>query len=65
MDFVCQDKKLIIEVDGSQHGEEQEIEDDKKRTLWLEDAGYHVLRFWDNDVLQNIDGVMAKIAEAL
>lgn len=65
MDFVCQDKKLIIEVDGGQHGEKQGIENDEKRTVWLESAGYHVLRFWDNEVLQNINGVLTKIEEAL
>ena len=48
VDFVCLEKKLIIEVDGGQHAE---CADDMKRTCWLENRGFHVLRFWNNQVL--------------
>lgn len=57
VDFYCQDKLLIIELDGSQHNEEV----DKHRTDFLEQKGYHILRYWNNDVLQNIEGVMEDI----
>ncbi len=57
VDFVCFDKKLIIELDGGQHGEEQNRLKDDERTKYLEHLGYKVLRFWNNDVLHNIDGV--------
>ena len=58
-DFCCHDLKLIIEVDGGQHNESAE---DVVRTEWLESQGYTVLRFWNNEVLENLDGVMAKVA---
>ncbi len=60
-DFVCLEKKLIIEVDGSQHTQEAEAE----RNQWLQDSGFRVVRFWDNEVLLNIDGVLERIIEEL
>lgn len=63
LDFVSLPKKLIIEVDGSQHIEKKNLEHDAKRTMWLEEQGFRVLRFWDNDVLQNTDAVVSKIFE--
>ncbi len=61
VDFVCLEKKLVIECDGGQHTEEV----DKERTLFLEQEGFKVLRFWDNDILKNIEGVYEVIAKAL
>ena len=55
-DFVCVQKKLIIELDGSQHLEQQEY--DNERTKYLESLGYKVIRFWNNEVTNNIDGVI-------
>ena len=63
VDFVSLPKKLIIEVDGSQHIEKKNFEHDAKRTMWLDGQGFRVLRFWDNDVLQNTDAVVSKIFE--
>ena len=63
VDFVCNEKKLIIEVDGGQHAEQ--IEYDITRTSFLNDAGYRVLRFWNNEVMTNPEGVHQKISEAL
>lgn len=63
VDFVCFERKLVIEVDGSQHA--VDTERDAARTAWLESQGFRVLRFWNNDVLRNIDGVAAVIREAL
>lgn len=60
-DFVCRNRKLIIELDGGQHSPEK----DRQRTRHLESMGYHVLRFWNNDVLENTDGVLQTIAHAL
>ena len=65
VDFVSLSKKLIIEIDGSQHNEEFIKEKDERRTRWLEAEGYRVLRFWNNDVLTNIEGVFITIQEAL
>ena len=60
VDFCCESARLIVELDGGQHAERQ-IED-AKRTAELEKFGYLVLRFWNNDVMQNIDGVLEVIA---
>ena len=60
-DFVCLEKKLVVEVDGAQHTEES----DAKRTRWLQDNGFRVVRFWDNEVFSNMDGVLERIIEEL
>lgn len=61
VDFLCIEKKLVIEVDGGQHAESA---DDRKRDIWLREQGYVVLRFWNNEILQNIDGVLTVIRRA-
>lgn len=58
-DFLCFECKLIIELDGSQHLEQ--IEYDEARTCWLEAQGYRVVRYWNIDVLLNIEPVMEAI----
>ena len=55
VDFMCPEKRLIIEVDGGQHSVEQE------RDSWLEGHGYKVLRFWNNEVLTNTEGILEVI----
>jgi very-short-patch-repair endonuclease len=60
-DFACMAARLIIEVDGSQHGHGDIRERDDKRTRWLEAEGYRVLRFWNNDLTNNMDGVLEAI----
>ena len=60
-DFASHRAKLVIEVDGGQHTDAK----DAKRTAQIEAEGYRVLRFWNNDVLGNPDGVWTKIDEAL
>jgi len=62
VDFVCRERRLIIEADGGQHAENKH---DTIRDQWLRNRGYRVLRFWNNDVIQNIDGVLETIASAL
>jgi very-short-patch-repair endonuclease len=64
-DFAAHQHKLIIEVDGSGHGEDAQITSDTERTAFLESRGYRVLRFWNNEVLNEIDGVMSAIYAAL
>lgn len=59
VDFVCYEKSIIIECDGSQHLDEK-IKD-QIRDHWFEGQGYRILRFWDHDVLQNISEVLEKI----
>ncbi len=62
-DLACRQAKLIVEVDGGQHGER--IEEDAARTRILELAGWQVLRVWNGDVLSNVDGVVMLIVETL
>jgi very-short-patch-repair endonuclease len=65
VDFVSLEKKIVIEIDGSQHMEPHNSENDRQRTAWLESKGYRVIRFWNTDVLLNIEGVGLKILEQL
>jgi very-short-patch-repair endonuclease len=60
-DFACMAARLIIEVDGSQHGRDDNLKHDEARTRWLEAEGYRVLRFWNNDLTNNMDGVLEAI----
>jgi very-short-patch-repair endonuclease len=64
-DFACMASKLLIEVDGGQHNEDQNVRRDEARTRWLEKEGYRVIRFWNNDITNNIDGVMETIYAAV
>ncbi|HEY1540984.1 MAG TPA: DUF559 domain-containing protein [Xanthobacteraceae bacterium] len=64
-DFASHRHKLVIEVDGGGHGEAEQIASDAERTAYLESRGYRVLRFWNNEVLSEIDGVMSAIYAAL
>jgi len=61
VDFVCFEKKLVVEVDGGQHGGSY----DDERDRWLNMQGFRVLRFWNNEVLKNIEGVLEVIGKEL
>lgn len=63
VDFVCLEHRLIVELDGGQHAEQ--IAYDQDRDEWLRGQGYTVLRFWNNDVMQNLEGVLEQIRLAL
>lgn len=63
VDFIDINDKLVIELDGSQHQQQQKY--DAARTAFLEKSGYRVLRFWDDDVLLRTDSVMQAIFDAL
>jgi len=58
-DFVCHSKRIVIEIDGGQHATQSAA--DEARTKVLEANGYRVLRYWNNDVLSNVDGVLEDI----
>ncbi len=62
VDFACRRARLVIEVDGGQHSDSST---DEARTRMIESYGYQVIRFWNNEVLQNTDGVVLRITEAL
>ena len=60
-DFACLEAKLIVEIDGGQHSEDA----DRERTAALEARGFQLLRFWNNDVLTNLEGVITVVRSAL
>jgi very-short-patch-repair endonuclease len=68
LDFVCHGAKLIVEVDGSQHGTSEGIQQDATRTAFLNSQGYRVIRFWNVDVITNSHGIsdaIFRIAKSL
>jgi very-short-patch-repair endonuclease len=64
VDFACHSARIVVELDGGQHGLETQAKPDKERDDFLGADGYRVLRFWNNDVMQNLDGVTSVIADA-
>src|SRR5205807_9314645 len=62
VDFACLGRKLVIEVDGGQHADNAS---DATRDRYLRSEGFRVLRFWNNDVLRNTDGVLEMVLSAL
>ena len=62
-DFLCEDAMLIVEIDGGQHA--GMVAEDSERTRWLESRGYRVIRYWNNEVLGNIEGVLTTLSPAL
>ena len=62
VDFCCLERKLIIELDGGQHAESKK---DKTRTVFLNSLGFRVIRFWNNEVLENIDGVLEELQRTI
>lgn len=65
VDFYCHAARLAIELDGGQHNEPDERAKDSKRSAFLEKRGIRILRFWNNDVLQNTEGVLQAIYDTL
>ena len=63
LDFFCSEKRLAIELDGSQHLTNQEY--DAERSYYLRSQDIKVLRFWNNEVIQNMEGVLLKISERI
>jgi len=61
VDFVCMEYCLIVEADGGQHGGNEDL----RRDAWLKAQGFTVLRFWNNDILQQTDVVLERIRETL
>ncbi len=63
VDFCCLEHRLVVELDGGQHAEQ--VEADQKRSAFLAGRGYRVLRFWDNEVMEDTDAVLERIAAVL
>jgi very-short-patch-repair endonuclease len=62
VDFVCRDRRLIIELDGGHHAKRPQ---DRQRDSWLRAHGYRVIRIWNNDVIENMDGVLQTVLSEL
>lgn len=62
-DFYCKELKLVIETDGATHFDSETQLKDKEKTAWLEAQGHTVLRFWDDEVMKDIEGVKKKIQD--
>lgn len=65
VDFVCLEKKIVVEIDGGHHNEDDVSLKDSDRAAWLVGEGYRVLRFWNNDVLNQMESVLEEIREAV
>jgi very-short-patch-repair endonuclease len=64
-DFVCVRERLLVEVDGATHSSEAERAHDERRRVFLESRGWTILRFWNSDVYDNLDGVLRSISDCL
>ncbi|HEU4985892.1 MAG TPA: endonuclease domain-containing protein [Rhizobiaceae bacterium] len=64
VDFACPSKRLVVEVDGSQHADEEVTSRDARRTRRLEEDGWTVLRFWNDDIIRDLENVCTHIAAA-
>jgi len=64
-DFYCLEARVIVELDGGGHADALQVRHDTERTLALERAGNRVLRFWNTDVVQNVEGVLETILAAV
>jgi len=65
VDFACHTNRLVIELDGGQHGYGPQVAHDTARDAFLRANGYTVIRFWNHDVLTNVEGVLTVIADAI
>ncbi len=65
VDFVSFEERIIIEIDGGYHNKESNRKNDHERTRWLEQEGYIVLRFWNKDIVEDIEGVFYAIHKAI
>jgi len=63
VDFICMEQHLIIELDGGHHADQTDY--DQQRDAWLRSQGYTVLRFWNNEVLQQTEAVLERIRESI
>lgn len=65
VDFLCRQYRLVVEIDGSQHGYDTGQRADALRDSWLRAQGFRVMRFWNSEVDRNLDGVMETILDAV
>jgi len=65
VDFLCREKKLIVEVDGATHGDDHAVAYDEKRTAFLRAQGYEIFRFGNDDICRNLSGVLDSLLAIL
>ncbi|PIZ42243.1 DNA (cytosine-5-)-methyltransferase [candidate division WWE3 bacterium CG_4_10_14_0_2_um_filter_42_8] len=65
LDFFCVEKRIAIELDGGQHSKNEALRKDKAREEFLQRCNIKIIRFWDNDILKNIGGVLQKLEEEI
>ncbi|MDX2167403.1 MAG: endonuclease domain-containing protein [Deltaproteobacteria bacterium] len=65
VDFACLERSLIVEIDGGQHNDVVHLAADQRRTEYLQRRGFRVVRFWNNEVFENLDGVCEEIRRLL
>jgi very-short-patch-repair endonuclease len=65
VDFICLERRLVVDLDGSRHGDDKAIAYDGRRSAFLNAQGFRVLRFWNTDVLKHLDGVLDDIRREL
>ena len=65
VDFLCYQRSLVVEIDGGTHDHEEQVRYDVRRTAWLEERGFRVLRFQESEVRKNIDGVVETLRQHL
>jgi len=61
VDFFCPAKRLIIELDGGHHNDDEIAKRDRERQLWLEQEGYRVIRFWNSEIMRDLTAVLERI----
>jgi very-short-patch-repair endonuclease len=61
VDFFCPAKRLVVELDGGHHNDDETAKHDRERQLWLESQGYRVVRFWNSDVTGDLNAVLERI----
>ena len=65
VDFVCFELRIVIELDGGQHNEEEAKQYDARRTAWLNSQGFQVLRYWNHEVMKDVEAVVEAIGTAI
>jgi very-short-patch-repair endonuclease len=65
VDFLCHERSLVVEIDGGTHDHEEQVQYDERRSAWLKEQGFRVLRFSEMDVRKNIDGVVETLRDCL
>jgi very-short-patch-repair endonuclease len=64
-DFACRERMIVVEIDGATHAKADELQHDARRTAFMEERGWSVMRFWNREIYENLEGVVASVALVL